>query len=241
MELNGASVVRVPERLHRSSVAQLAAALHRAFDDPAPVVLLVGASDETYCLGLALDDEGPLHAREFADVLLQLSDAPKPTLAYVDGAAIGGGFGLACSCDWLVASERATFALPELLWGLIPAMIWPAVVRRLGDNVARRWTVSAHTRSAREADDAGVLDERLPGDACGAAPAPSASLARTVRMLSRLEPRALQQWRRWQRASRDGALPDVLQRGAALTSAMANAPVVRGRLAAYARGESPWS
>jgi len=79
-----------------------------------------------------------------------MHQAPKPLLAAVDGRSIGGGMGLACACDWVVATERATFALPELLWGLMPAIIWPVLTDRMAPHVVRHWTLCAHSRSALE-------------------------------------------------------------------------------------------
>lgn len=235
MELNNAAVIRMPRTLTPEAVAALNRELESVYAGPAPVAVLIGADDETFCTGLAIDDGGPIQTDPFRDVLQLLCDAPKPTLAFVDGKSIGGGFGMACACDWMIGTERATFGLPELLWGLIPAMIWPAIVARLGANVARRWTVSAHTRSAQEAHDAGVLDE-LVGVDNG-----RHRVQRAVRMLARLEPGATQQLRRWNRVTQTTSVAEALARGAVLTQTMGDSLVTRERVAAFARGESPWN
>jgi enoyl-CoA hydratase/carnithine racemase len=235
MELTGAVVIRMPRTLSPSSVAALRYDVESACADAAPVAVLIGADDGVFCTGLAIDEEGPIQTRPFCETLALLSDAPKPTLAFVDGASIGGGFGMACACDWMIATERATFGLPELLWGLIPAMIWPAIVGRLGANVARRWTLSAHTRSAREALHAGVVDELVESDVA------AHRVQRAVRMLARLEPGATQQLRRWHGDMQTTPRADALARGAALTQEMAGSHIVRERVAAFERGESPWS
>lgn len=238
MELTGASIVRMPPQLGVDTVGDFRTALHSAMTDDSAVVVLIGATTETFCTGLAIDQGGAIETDTFAEVLALLADAPKPTLAFIDGTAIGGGFGLACTCDWIIATEHASFGLPELLWGLIPAMIWPAVVGRLGANAARRWTVSAHSRSAREAMEAGAVDELV---STGTAESRVVrTLQRAVRMLARLEPGAARQLRRWQREAQIGTLTDALSRGAQLTQHMANTPVTRARVAAFSRGESPW-
>lgn len=226
MELTGAVDVRLPSELSTSSVGPLRTALAAAFDGPAQIVLFTGADDATFCTGLALDaaSGSEVGTVAFAEVLALVADAPKPTAAFVDGRAIGGGLGLAAACDWVVATDRATFALPELLWGIIPAMIWPLVVARLGENGARRWTVSAHARSAREALEAGLVDE-LAG-----AGHERRNLERATRMLLR----------RWARDTRQRSLDEVLARGADLTARMATAPTATARVAAFRDGEAPW-
>lgn len=234
MELTHAAVVRLPAKLTPDTVQSLRTAFDAAFAGPEPVVVLVGASEDTFCTGLAVDEGGPVETEPFAGILAALSDAPKPTLAFVDGKAIGGGFGMACACDWLIATDRATFGLPELLWGIIPAMIWPAITGRLGANVARRWTISAHTRTAAEALQAGALDELVP------ALRGAVAVQRAVRTLRRLEPNATRTLRRWVRDSTTGTLADALTRGASITHRMADTPVVQARVAAFNRGETPW-
>src|SRR5262249_22388904 len=151
----------------------------------------------------------------FADLLAALAEAPRPTLAFVKGKAIGGGVGLAAACDWVVASEHATFALPELLWGLIPAMIWPLVTARLTEGTARRWVVSAGSRSAAEALASGLVDE------VAASGQEDRVLAGSIRRLARLESGALRRMRRWAREVRHSSLETALARGAALTAEMA--------------------
>lgn len=235
MELTHAAVVRMPTKLTPDTVQSLRTAFDAAFAGPEPVVVLIGATEDTFCTGLAVDEGGPIETEPFAGILATLSDAPKPTLAFVDGKAIGGGFGMACACDWLVATDRATFGLPELLWGIIPAMIWPAIAGRLGANVARRWTISAHTRTAVEALEAGALDELVP------ALRSHVAVQRAVRTLRRLEPNATRALRRWGRESASGTLADALARGAAITRRMADTPVVQARVAAFNRGDTPWT
>jgi enoyl-CoA hydratase/carnithine racemase len=237
MELTGpAAVVQLPERLTPTSLASLAGAARRAFEGPAPVVALVGADEMTFCTGLALAgaDDLRVDTRDFSALLAELIDAPKPTLAVVDGRAIGGGLGLAAACDWVIASERATFGLPELLWGLIPAMIWPLVTSRITEGTARRWAIENHARSATEAQAAGLVDEVAP------AGHESAALRRAGRMLARLDHCALRRLRWWIGEARNCPLPAALARGAALTAEMAADPRHHARVDAFNRGEAPW-
>lgn len=236
MELTPA-LVTLPARLDPASVATLAAALAGALDDPAPVVVLRGAAPDTFCLGLAIDaaDGGPASVRAFGDVLAQLHRAPKPLLAAVDGAAIGGGLGLACACDWVVATPRATFGLPELLWGLLPAMIWPVVTDRMAPHVARQWTLGAWTRPAGEAQAAGVVDDLVAADRL------EAGVRKAVRTLARLEPSALPRLRAWMRESRALPLADAVATGADITGRLMTDATVQRRWRAFEEGGAPWS
>lgn len=229
--------IRLPKALDAASMTALAGAFGAALQSDAPVVTLHGHDADTYCAGVAIDAvlDGRADMRRFADLLVAMHASPKPLLAAVDGAALGGGLGLACACDWVVATDRSTFGLPELLWGLAPAIIWPVVTDRMAPHVARQWTVSAHARSAADARTAGVVDDVVaPG-------ALAHGLRRATRLLERLEPYALQRLRVWARTSRQYSLPDAVVRGVAVTADLAARPAVQQRWHAYMTGDAPWS
>lgn len=76
-------------------------------------------------------------ADRIGKLLVSIDACPKPVIARINGAAIGGGFGLVCACDIAVACSEAVFGLSEVKLGIIPAMISPFVVRRLGEAGAR--------------------------------------------------------------------------------------------------------
>jgi enoyl-CoA hydratase/carnithine racemase len=231
------STIELPTALDTASVATLTDDCRRALAGPAPVVAFTGASADTFCLGLAigssLDAEASTAA--FADLLALLHASPKPLIAVVDGRAIGGGMGIACACDWVVATDRATFALPELLWGLVPAIIWPVIADRMAPHVARQWTLTAHTRSADEGRTAGLVDDVV------AAEEVDRAVRRAVRALHRLEPGALRAFRQWARQSRQHDLGTALAAGATLTATLLRQPEARRRWAAFTDGASPWS
>jgi enoyl-CoA hydratase/carnithine racemase len=230
-----AATVRVPFDLRTESVARLGRDFEAAVSSSAPVVALVGATDDTFCLGMAIGADTHHSTHAFSDVLAALHAAPKPLIAVVDGRAIGGGMGLACACDWLIATERSSFALPELLWGLVPAIIWPVIADRMPPHVARRWVVSAHSRDGAEAFTAGLVDELVAADALDAA------VRRSARKLQRLDGEALRRMRAWVRASRQHEMPVALRLGADLTAALAQQTTVRRRWQTFADGDAPWS
>jgi isohexenylglutaconyl-CoA hydratase len=132
-------------------------------------------------------DVDPLatHNRVFGTLLERIAALPVATLGVVRGAAMGGGCGLACVMDRVVATEDAAFALPETSMGLAPAQIAPFVARRLG--AARgAWHLLAAARfDARAAQSAGIVD-RIATDA-----ELQEVVAHELAQLARVEPAAL--------------------------------------------------
>jgi isohexenylglutaconyl-CoA hydratase len=98
------------------------------------------------------------HNRHFGAVLERLASLPVATLGVVRGAAMGGGCGLAAVMDRVIATDDATFALPEVTLGVIPAQIAPFIARRAGTTQARWLMLSAARLDARSAANAGLVD-----------------------------------------------------------------------------------
>jgi methylglutaconyl-CoA hydratase len=88
-----------------------------------------------------------------------IAESPKPTVARINGAAIGGGLGLVAACDIAIASSAAVFAASEVRLGLIPSTIAPYVVRAIGERHARRLFQTAERFSAAQAQAIGLLHE----------------------------------------------------------------------------------
>ena len=107
-------------------------------------------------------------ARRFARMLQALSGLSKPTIARIQGAALGGGTGLAAACDMAVASEDAVFSTSEVKFGIIPAVISPYVLRAIGPRQALRFFQTAERISASRALALGLVSEVTPVDALDA-------------------------------------------------------------------------
>jgi methylglutaconyl-CoA hydratase len=103
-------------------------------------------------------------ARSFAGMLQALANMSKPTIARVQGAALGGGTGLAAACDMVVAAEDAQFATSEVKFGIIPAVISPYVLRAIGPRHALRYFQTAEKFRAAEAKAIGLVSEVVPPD-----------------------------------------------------------------------------
>lgn len=96
-------------------------------------------------------------ARRLAHMLEGIYNCAKPTIALVNGPAMGGGLGLIAACDIAIAAEDAFFALSEVRVGLIPAVISPFVIEAMGVRQARRYFLTAERFSATTAREIGLV------------------------------------------------------------------------------------
>jgi len=94
-----------------------------------------------------------------AELMKTLANISKPTIALVQGAAIGGGVGLVACCDIALATENAIFCLPEVKLGLIPAVVSPYLAAAIGSRATRRYFLTAESFDAAEAYRLGLVHE----------------------------------------------------------------------------------
>lgn len=113
-------------------------------------------------------EENLADARALAGMLRALAEMKKPTIARVQGAALGGGTGLTAACDIAVASTKAVFATSEVKFGIIPSAISPYVIRAIGARHAYRYFQSAERLSAQRAYEIGLLHEVVEPEALDA-------------------------------------------------------------------------
>ncbi|MBS0514602.1 MAG: enoyl-CoA hydratase/isomerase family protein [Proteobacteria bacterium] len=102
-------------------------------------------------MAAASEADNQADSERLAALMRTLNFFPKPTIARVNGAAIGGGVGLVACCDIAIAADTAKFALSEVKLGLVPAVISPYVIAAIGPRQARRLFVSAEIIDAHEA------------------------------------------------------------------------------------------
>lgn len=153
-------------------IAELGEAFARLGADPAVRVMVLAGAGKSFSAGADLNwmrrsadygfDENLDDARGMAGMLHALAALPKPTLALVHGAAIGGGVGLVAACDIALATERASFRLSEVALGLVPAVIGPYVVAAVGARAARRYMLTAERIEAAEALRLGLVHALVP-------------------------------------------------------------------------------
>lgn len=172
--------------------------------------------------------------RAFGDLLHALCGLPQWLLCAVDGPAMGGGFGLVCCADVVIATERSRLATPEVTLGLPPAQIAPVVWRRLGDATARRCLLTGAPWSAREAQAAGLVTTVVADDALERA------VAEATQALRRAAPGAVAATKQLlQRLRGDG--PDLRDEAAIAFAAALRGPEAAAGLAAFAKKQAaPW-
>ena len=113
-------------------------------------------------------EENLTDAGALAAMLRTLADMKKPTVARVQGAALGGGTGLTAACDIAIASSTAVFATSEVKFGIIPSAISPYVLRAIGPRQALRYFQSAERFDAARARELGLVHEVVAPDALDA-------------------------------------------------------------------------
>ena len=109
-------------------------------------------------LGQADYETNHQDALKLAYMLDALASCPKPTIASVNGPAIGGGTGLVAACDVAIADPTAFFSFSEVKIGLVPACIAPYVIRKVGEGRARELFITGRRITAHEAERYGLVN-----------------------------------------------------------------------------------
>jgi methylglutaconyl-CoA hydratase len=164
-----------PARRNALSAAmreELIAALRAAADDAACRVVVLAGAGEGFCAGLDLKALAAAGGQAAADhhadaqqvglLLRTLYECPKPTIAAVHGAAIGGGAGLATICDFTLAEPEAFFAYPEVKIGFVPALVSAYLVLQVGEKRARDLLLTGRAVAAEEALRLGLVSDVVP-------------------------------------------------------------------------------
>ena len=144
-------------------VNELSAVLAQ-LDSQVRAVMISGAGGH-FCAGADVKDMARIGGtpqlqalnRAFGTLLQAVEALPQVVIVVLQGAVLGGGFGLACVSDIAIADHKAQFGLPETSLGLLPAQIAPFVVKRIGLTQARRLALTAARFDGIEAQRLGVV------------------------------------------------------------------------------------
>ncbi|MGH3062976.1 MAG: enoyl-CoA hydratase-related protein [Gaiellaceae bacterium] len=211
-----------PERRNAFD-AELIADLHEAFRDvgDARVVLLSGEG-ASFCAGADIEwqrsaidlsfDENVDDAMRLFAMMQAIDGCPAPVVGRIQGYALGGGSGLAAAMDIAIASEDAVFGFSEVKLGIIPAVISPFVLPKIGEGAARRYFLTGERFDAQGALRIGLVSEvaddldgavdQVVGELLTSGPQAAREAKRLVRVRPQGEETA--QWAARMRASDEG-------------------------------------
>lgn len=160
--------------MNQQMIADLQAAFESLAAAPDVRAVILHGAGGTFCAGGDLKEmqrtfgapaeQQAQHMQAFDRLLHTVNHLPQVVIARVDGAAIGGGLGLVCVSDIAIASSETIFALPEVRLGIIPALLLPYVVQRIGLGAARRLMLTGDRFEAELALRYGIVHEIYPPD-----------------------------------------------------------------------------
>jgi len=150
-------------------IAELSAAMREMGGRADVRVVVLRSEGKSFCAGADIHwmkrmvdysvEENIADATAMAEMLRAIRECPKPVIARVHGACIGGGVGLAAACDVAVAVKDAVFCLSEVKLGILPAVISPYVLEKIGPGHMRRYAVTAERFDGAEARRIGLVSE----------------------------------------------------------------------------------
>lgn len=159
--------------VHNAFNEELMRELDQAFTDLAQDastrVVILTAEGKSFCAGGDLhymkSAASKNHQQNVTESLLmaalfqKIRDLPKPVIGLINGPAFGGGMGLVCVCDMVLARDTAFFALSEVKLGLAPSVISPFVLEKMGVSQARRYFLTGERFDVQAAKQMGIVHE----------------------------------------------------------------------------------
>ena len=132
-------------------------------------LLILEGEGSVFCAGANLnymkdqgkknENENKEDAKKLGKLFYLLASFPAPVVCVVQGAAMGGGLGLAVCADIVLSEEKSIFCTSEVLLGIIPAVISPYIIRKVGAGKASPFMLSGQKLNAKEAYDCGLVHE----------------------------------------------------------------------------------
>lgn len=158
----------VRNAFNKVMIEELIQVIDRVEKDNSARVLVLTGCGKAFCSGADVNwmkemkdythDENLADALRLAELMFRLYSLPKPTIARVNGASIGGSNGLVAACDITIASHRAEFSLSEVKIGLVPACIGPYIIKRIGEKACRELFLTGERISADQAKEFGLVN-----------------------------------------------------------------------------------
>jgi methylglutaconyl-CoA hydratase len=150
-------------------IAELTEAFKKISEDDEVRVVVLTGNGKSFSAGADLNwmkkminfsyEQNLDDSLKLAELFYLMYSLPKPVIARVNGAAIGGGTGLVAVCDIAIASEKAKFSLSEVKLGLVPACISPYVIRKVGEGRCREFFLTGERLTAKRASELGLVNQ----------------------------------------------------------------------------------
>lgn len=159
--------------LNKELMVELVEALREARDDKAVRVIVISGNGKAFCSGADLGNLDEMrksvitmreHLGHYGDVLIELTNAGKPTITAVQGYALAGGCGLAVTSDITFASESCKFGIPEITRGIWGMMITAPIQRLIGVKKSLELMYTGAFITAAEAERIGLVNRVVPDD-----------------------------------------------------------------------------
>jgi polyketide biosynthesis enoyl-CoA hydratase PksH len=156
--------------LNNTLLEEIDAVLDLAEKDSCCRMVLLEGQPGVFCTGQDFEEAAEITSQQnpvdndnppnpYMALLKRFTLTPKVIVSLIDGQVMAGGVGLAAASDLVVATPRSRFSLSEALWGLLPAVVAPFLVRRVGFQAAYRMALTTMPLSAQEAHQVNLVDE----------------------------------------------------------------------------------
>jgi methylglutaconyl-CoA hydratase len=153
--------------LNISLLSALVSTLEQLKSDPEQRVLLINGAGKAFCSGLDLLEASEIKNSEksaemMAQALSLIYTMPQITISVVHGAALAGGMGIACACDYVLAADSTNFGFPEVHRGLVPAQILTLLMRQLSERHVRELLLFGEIVQSEKALKIGLINQIVP-------------------------------------------------------------------------------
>lgn len=166
-----------PERhnaLNPQVVGKLTDIFRELSGDSGVRVIILTGKGRSFCAGADISymveragasyEESLADGQAIFDLMTAVAECPRPVVGRINGAAFGGGLGLVSCCDIAIAANRAKFGFSEVRLGLVPAVISPFVLARIGSSAARELFLTGERFDAQRARDIGLVQQVVSED-----------------------------------------------------------------------------
>lgn len=155
-------------------IAELTDAFRKAGEMQDVRVIMLKGAGKSFCAGADLNwmrdvsaysyEQNYAESYRLSECFYSIYSSPKPTVAVVHGAAIGGANGLLAACDMAICDNDTVFSLSEVKIGIVPACISPYVIKRVGEYGARELMLTGRRITGIEAENYRLVNKSLPAD-----------------------------------------------------------------------------